>query len=189
MWVQWLLAMTVKSKGRPTLEIGDVAKASFMVLPTDIDLLGHMNNGRYPSYMDLARVDMTIRTGMQQVLERAGIYAVVGQSSMVYRRSLDLWQRFDIETAVLGADERAIYLQQRFVVDGELHARGVVQARFIEKGVGTAKIARVVEVLEAAGLAVELPELDPRVADWARLNALPPARAVHRSDWAGRVPR
>ena len=71
----------------------------------------------------------------------------------------------------------------------ELHARGVVQGRFIEKGVGTAKIARVVEVLEAAGIEVRLPELDERVADWARLNALPPARATHASDWNGRTPR
>jgi len=189
MWLQWLMAMTVKSKGKPALGIDDVARTSFRVLPTDIDLLGHMNNGRYPSYMDLARVDMTNRTGMSEALAKAGIYAVVGQSSMVYRRSLDLWQRFDIETAVLGGDERAIYLQQRFVVDGELHARGVVQGRFIEKGVGTAKIARVVEVLEAAGIDVLLPELDERVAEWARLNALPPSRATHRSDWAGRTPR
>jgi acyl-CoA thioesterase FadM len=189
MWLQWLMAMTVKSKGKPELGIDDVARTSFRVLPTDIDLLGHMNNGRYPSYMDLARVDMTNRTGMSDALSKAGIYAVVGQSSMVYRRSLDLWQRFDIDTAVLGGDERAIYLQQRFVVDGELHARGVVQGRFIERGVGTARIARVVEVLEAAGIEVHLPELDERVAEWARLNALPPARATHASDWNGRVPR
>lgn len=189
MWLQWLLAMDLKSRGKPQLGIGDVAKTTFRVLPTDIDLLGHMNNGRYPSYMDLARVDMTNRTGMSAALGKAGIYAVVGQSSMVYRRSLDLWQRFDIETAVLGGDERAIYLVQRFVVDGEVYARGVVQGRFIEKGVGTAKIARVIEVLEGAGIPVALPELPEQVAEWARLNALPPSRASHPSDWAGRVPR
>ncbi|GEK80903.1 thioesterase family protein [Agrococcus baldri] len=189
MWLQWLLAMTVKSKGRPALGIDGVARTPFVVLPTDIDLLGHMNNGRYLSYMDLARVDMTNRTGMAAVLDRAGIYAVVGQSTMVYRRSLDLWQRFDIETAVLGADERAIYLQQRFVVDGEVHARGVVQGRFIERGVGTAPIARVVEVLEAAGLQVPLPELDQRVHDWAEMNRLPSNRQAAPSSWAGRTPR
>ncbi|WP_413320850.1 thioesterase family protein [Agrococcus sp. 1P02AA] len=189
MWVQWLLAMTVKSKGRPALGLDEVARTPFVVLPTDIDLLGHMNNGRYPSYMDLARVDMTVRTGMQAALERAGIYAVVGQSTMVYRRSLDLWQRFDIETAVLGADERAVYLQQRFVVDGELHARGIVQGRFIEKGVGTATVARVVEVLEAAGIRVALPELDERVREWAETNRLPSNRLPAPSTWSGRTPR
>lgn len=189
MWLQWLLAMTVKSKGRAALGIDEVARTSFVVLPTDIDLLGHMNNGRYPSYMDLARVDMTVRTGMQAVLGQAGIYAVVGQSTMVYRRSLDLWQRFDIETAVLGADERAIYLQQRFVVDGEIHARGVVQGRFIEKGVGTASVARVVEVLEAAGIKVPLPELDQRVHDWAEMNRLPSNRQSAGSSWGARTPR
>lgn len=189
MWLQWLLAFTLKSKGRPQLGVDEVARTSFRVLPTDIDLLGHMNNGRYPSYMDLARVDMTVRTGMQAVLERAGVYAVVGQSSMVYRRSLDLWQRFDIETAVLGADERAIYLTQRFVVDGEVCARGVVQGRFIQKGVGTLRTARLLEILAEGGLDVRLPELDERVADWARINALPPSRAAAPSDWAGRTPR
>ncbi len=189
MWLQWLLAMTVKSKGRPALGIDEVARTPFVVLPTDIDLLGHMNNGRYLSYMDLARVDMTVRTGMQAVLERAGIYAVVGQSTMVYRRSLDLWQRFDIETAVLGADERAIYLQQRFVVGGQLHARGIVQGRFIERRVGTATIDRVVEVLEGAGIEVPLPELDPRVHDWAETNRLPSARRSAPSQWGDRIPR
>lgn len=189
MWLQWLMAMTVKSKGRPALGIGEVARTPFMVLPTDIDLLGHMNNGRYLSYMDLARVDMMNRAGMAAVLDRAGIYAVVGQSTMVYRRSLDLWQRFEIETAVQGADERAIYLQQRFVVDGEVHARGVVQGRFIERGAGTASIARVIEVLEAAGMSVSLPELDQRVHDWAEMNRLPSNRAAAPSSWGGRTPR
>lgn len=189
MWLQWLLAMTVKSKGKPELTLADVARTTFRVLPTDIDFLGHMNNGRYPSYMDLARVDMMNRAGASSVLSAAGIYPVVGQSSMVYRRSLDLWVRFDIETSLLGADERAIYIAQRFVVDGEVHARGIAQGRFIERGVGTAKMARVVSVLEAAGIDVQLPELDERVAHWAEVNALPPARATHRSDWAGRTPR
>lgn len=189
MWLQWLMAMTVKSKGRPALGIDEVARTPFVVLPTDIDLLGHMNNGRYLSYMDLARVDMTNRTGMSAVLDKAGIYAVVGQSTMVYRRSLDLWQRFEIETAVQGADERAIYLQQRFVVGGEVHARGVVQGRFIERGVGTATIARVTEVLEVAGISVEMPELDQRVHDWAEMNRLPSNRAAAPSRWAGRTPR
>jgi YbgC/YbaW family acyl-CoA thioester hydrolase len=189
MWLQWLMAMTVKSKGRPALGIDEVARTPFVVLPTDIDLLGHMNNGRYLSYMDLARVDMTNRTGMSAVLDKAGIYAVVGQSTMVYRRSLDLWQRFEIETAVQGADERAIYLQQRFVVDGEVHARGVVQGRFIERGVGTATIARVTEVLEAAGLSVVMPELDQRVHDWAEMNRLPSNRLPAPSVWGGRTPR
>jgi acyl-CoA thioesterase FadM len=189
MWMQWLLAMTVKSRGRPALDVAGVARTPFRVLLTDIDLLGHMNNGRYLSYMDLARVDMTVRTGMADALSKAGFYAVIGQSTMVYRRSLDLWQRFEIETAAIGADERAIYLQQRFVVDGEVFARGVVQARFIEKGVGTASIARVREVLEGAGVHVELPELDQRVHDWAEMNRLPSTRQPAPSSWAGRTPR
>ena len=34
-----------------------VARTSFRVMPHDIDMFGHMNNGRYLQIMDVARVD------------------------------------------------------------------------------------------------------------------------------------
>lgn len=189
MWLQWILAFKLRSKGRPALGLDSVARTGFLVLPSDIDFLGHLNNGRYLSYMDLARVDWTIRAGFEGTLAKRGIYGVIGQSTMAYRKSLLLWQRFDIETALLGVDDRAVYFQQRFVVDGEVYARGVVQARFIRKGAGTVKTAEVSDILRQDHPGVELPRVSERIGAWAGGNALPPSRAAAPSDWDGRVPR
>ncbi|MEK8228770.1 hypothetical protein NKG05_26400 [Oerskovia sp. M15] len=41
---------------------------------------------------------------------------------MKYRRSLQLWDRFDITTRVLGWDERVVYMEQVFT-------RGATTAR------------------------------------------------------------
>lgn len=189
MWLQYLLAFTLKSRGRPRLGLGDVARTPFRVLPTDIDMLGHLNNGRYLTYMDLGRVDFISRTGVLKAMNRERIYPVVGQASMAYRRSLDLWKPFTIETAVIGADDRGIYLEQRFVAHGEVHARGVVQGRFIQRGHGALKIPELVEVLAASGIPTEMPAMPDDVAEWSRANALPPSKAAAPSDWGGRTPR
>lgn len=190
MWLQWILALFVRSKGGTRLRATDVARQRFRVWPTDVDMLGHMNNGRYLSYMDLARTDLTNRAGFSGPLQAAGIYAVVGQSTIAYRKSLDLWVQFDIETSVLGADERAIYIEQRFVVDGEIYARGVVQGRFIERGKGTASIERVREVLDAAGVDNAMPEVPEKVLLWVAANKLPSTRTPAPSTWRGdRTPR
>lgn len=189
MWLQYLLAFTLKSRGRPRLALDDVARTPFRVLPTDIDMLGHLNNGRYLTYMDLGRVDFINRTGALAAMTRRKIYPVVGQASMAYRRSLDLWKPFAIETAIIGADERGIYLEQRFVVGGEVHARGVVQGRFIQRGHGALKIPGLVDVLAEAGIDVELPPMPEDAALWSQKNALPPSKAPAPSDWGGRKPR
>jgi len=36
---------------------------TFMVWPSDVDVLIHMNNGRYLTLMDLGRVDASLRNG------------------------------------------------------------------------------------------------------------------------------
>ncbi len=47
---------------------------TFRVLPTDLDVLGHMNNGVYLSIMDLGRMDLLQRSGIWSRLFGAGIF-------------------------------------------------------------------------------------------------------------------
>jgi hypothetical protein len=68
-------------------------------LPTDIDLLMHMNNGRYASLFDLGRFDLLIRTGIWDAMNARDWYAVVASESVTFRKSLELWQRFTVESA------------------------------------------------------------------------------------------
>ncbi|HWD62682.1 MAG TPA: thioesterase family protein, partial [Humibacter sp.] len=55
----------------------DVAVTKFRVLPTDLDILRHMNNGVYLSIFDIGRFDMLRRNGVWQIFADRGWYPVV----------------------------------------------------------------------------------------------------------------
>ena len=115
----------------------EVSRIRLTTLPTDIDILRHMNNGRYLSLFDLGRWDLLVRTGIWDAMNSHGWYAVVSSETITFRKSLQLWQRFDIESRMLGHDDRAVYMEHRAVVDGEVYARAIVRARLLKKSGGT----------------------------------------------------
>jgi acyl-CoA thioesterase FadM len=90
-------------------------------------LLRHVNNGIYFSMMDLARVDLMIRAGYAGKVKQQGWYPVVVAETIQFRRSLNLFQRFEIETRVLGWDDKAIVLEQQFIRGGESVAHALVR--------------------------------------------------------------
>jgi acyl-CoA thioesterase FadM len=44
--------------------VGQTLQRQFRVLPNDIDINGHMNNGRYLTMLDLRIVEYFIRVGL-----------------------------------------------------------------------------------------------------------------------------
>ncbi|XP_077581064.1 protein THEM6-like [Stigmatopora nigra] len=98
--------------------VGDVLaeqRVDGMVLPHDVDYKGHMNNSRYLRECDFARFHHYMRNGLFVALCRMGAKMVVGASTIRYRRSLAFGESFQIHTKVLGWDDKAFYLEQRFV--------------------------------------------------------------------------
>lgn len=157
-----------------------VGRVRLTTLPTDIDLLRHMNNGRYLSLFDLGRWDLLIRTGLADAMRRNGWYAVVSSETVTFRKSLELWQRFVVESRLIGHDEKALYLEHRAVIDGEIYARAIIRARMMRRKGGTLPHE---ELFAAVGRPDDLPDVDPWVHDWATASALPPTRAAAPSIW------
>ena len=135
----------------------------FRVLPTDLDLLMHVNNGVYLSMMDVARVDLLYRAGLARKLAARRWYPVVVAETIQFRRSLEVFQRFDIETRLVGWDDKALLLEQKFIVCGEEVAAAVVRSRFLVRGGGTVAPA---DLAALAGMPATSPTLPPAVARW-----------------------
>src|SRR3546814_18128186 len=95
-----------------------------------------MNNGRYLSVFDLGRWDLLVRTGLADSMRENGWYPVVSSETVTFRKSLNLWQRFDLETRLLGHDDRALYLAHRAVLRGEIYARALLRTRMPNRGGG-----------------------------------------------------
>jgi acyl-CoA thioesterase FadM len=162
------------------LEPADVSSIRLTTLPTDIDILRHMNNGRYLSLFDLGRWDLLIRTGLFDEMKRRGWYAVVSSETVTFRKSLELWQRFDVESRMVGHDDKAIFLEHRAVVDGEIYARVIVRARMLRRSGGTVPHD---ELFAAVGHPEGVPGVDEWIHDWAGASALPPTKADAPSIW------
>jgi len=163
-----LLLLLLTAPFGPRCDFMGPARKRFMVWPPDLDVLFHVNNGVYLSMLDVARVDLLLRSGMAKRLWRAGFYPVVAAETIRFRRSLQLFQVFEVETTVIGWDARAVILQQHFWRRGELVAEAVVRARFLKRGGGTVTTQ---ELLELLGTARASPELPAWIDAWNRENA------------------
>lgn len=130
-----VLRLTARRRGR--LGIWDTSRTAFRVLPNDLDVLGHMTNGRYLTVMDLARLDLLVRSGVWARIRARGWYSVVAGQTITYRRSLTLGQRYVVESRVLGSDDRYSYVEQTFLVGDQVAARAVVRNRFLRAEGGT----------------------------------------------------
>ena len=69
------------------MTVWDSASLPLRVLPTDIDIALHVNNGMYLSLMDLGRFDLMVRSGVWTRMRRRGWGPVVAAETIAFRPS------------------------------------------------------------------------------------------------------
>ena len=123
--------------------INEITEYSMRVLPTDLDLLMHVNNGVYFSLMDFGRWDMIFRNGVYDACVKENWYSVVASESIKFNKSLKLWDKFTIQTQIKGHDEKSFFIQQKFISYGKLMATGLVRVRVLKKSGGSVATSEV----------------------------------------------
>ena len=160
----WRFLLTIiTAYFHPQLAILDESRKSFRVLPTDIDLMLHMNNGRYFSFLDLARLDYIIRCNLQTEMSKHKIYSVVASEMIRFRKSIDLFKCFEVRTKILGWDERFLYIAHHIMRDDTIHALALVKSCFLKKSTGSISPQTVLNTL---GLTYQSPALPAWVTSW-----------------------
>lgn len=125
------------SRRRGPLTVWDASVTPFRVTPTDLDLLGHVTNSKYLAIMDLARIDLMMRSGWWRKFKHQGWYPVVAGQTITYRKSLKLGQAFEVESRILGMDNHWFYVQQIFRRGDTVCAHALVRVRFLKRSGGT----------------------------------------------------
>lgn len=105
-------------------------RTDFRVHPHDLDTNLHLNNGRFLTLMDLGRLDWLGKTGLMWPVTRRRYLVVLGASQMVYLRSLQLFQRFQLYTRLESFDAKWFVMAQRFERGGRICAQGRVRGVF-----------------------------------------------------------
>lgn len=158
-----LLHIILFSKYRRPVDITGLCKTPFRVWLNDLDVLRHMNNGVYLSLQDLARVDYMTRAGAAKIISEKGWYPVVASEMIRFKKSLKLFQKFEITTQLISWDDKYLYLEHQFLSGGKLIAIGMIRARFLSKREGMVSPH---DLLEALSLDLKAPEFPPHLKSW-----------------------
>jgi acyl-CoA thioesterase FadM len=133
LWLR-LVWLFLTSPFRARLAMPDgVSVLRLRVLPNDLDLSLHMNNGRYLQIMDLGRLDLLIRSGLGGAVWRNGWTPVANAALVRFRRELRGFDSYRLETRVVGWLDQAVLIEQTFVFAGG-EREGQVSARALFRG-------------------------------------------------------
>lgn len=167
------------SRRRSELSIWGSSSVALRVLVTDIDVALHMNNGMYFSVFDLGRFDLMVRSGVWRRMRRRKWSPVAAGETISFRKSLQLGQRYTIESRIIGLDERAIYFEQRAVSEDEIYARAFIATRLVSP---TGPVSNG-EIIDAFGAPPEDTVLPEWIHEWRLNNALPSTRRPAPHSW------
>ncbi len=94
------------------------------VLPNDLDINMHMNNGRYLTICDLSRVDVFIRTGLARTMLNEGWIPVISVHTMQYKKPLKLFQKYKVTMKIVDWDDKSFQMEHHFTVGDRVVATG-----------------------------------------------------------------
>jgi acyl-CoA thioesterase FadM len=150
----------------PPLGILDEDVVRMHVWPQDIDFNLHMNNARYLSVMDYARMHLLARSRLLEHVIRSRWQPIVGAVWMTYRRSLPLLSAFTIASRLVCWDDRWFYIEQRFAASKGLAALGWVKG-MLRDARGSINPQ---EALERIAPDVVSPPMPDTIAQWNELT-------------------
>lgn len=117
------------------LDLTHVYKLNYRVLPSDLDLNFHMNNGRYLTLMDLGRMDLTCKSGLLKLILKKNYRPVAAAINIIFMKQLSPFESFTLETKVLSWDHEWFYLEQSFrKKNNQIAAHAIVKAAFLRNG-------------------------------------------------------
>ena len=103
------------------------------MLPNDLDVNGHMNNGRYLTVIDLMLVEYFVRTGFAQAMLRRGWRPMAGGSFITYRRGLKPLQAYTLRFRLDAGDAHWNYMRFEFVRGDRVCAAGYMKGAAVAR--------------------------------------------------------
>jgi acyl-CoA thioesterase FadM len=131
------------------------------VLPNDLDFNCHVNNGRYFTLADLGRLDFVIRTGAVRVAIANRALPLIGDAVAEFRKDLKPFQRYDLQSRLLGWDDKWAFMEHRFVRAGRVAGIVIIRGQF--RSAGSPLPSRAI----LAGLGLAQDTASPSLPEWA----------------------
>ncbi|MBV8030198.1 MAG: thioesterase family protein [Betaproteobacteria bacterium] len=166
----WIL---LRALAAPSVAPGETIELRLRVLPNDLDLNGHVNNGRYLTLVDLGLATLFVRSGFLRLCLARRWRPMGGGSIAYFRRGLTLFQAYTLRFTLVGWDEFWNYCAFEFVREGALHAHGFVKGAVSRPG----GLVPNSEIYPALGITQPSPPLPDALRAWIAADTLLGERA------------
>jgi len=144
-----LIYVFILSLFRVRLSVGKVhSSLTLRVLPNDLDLNFHMNNGRYLTICDLSRMDLFIRSSLLKSMFRRKWIPVIAEHTMVYKKPLNLFDRYEVLLEMMHWDEKYFYMNHIFRNAERIFAEGTSKGCVYARGSGVVRPDEVIAAIE-----------------------------------------
>lgn len=163
-----LLWTWLRASVKPAIAMGDTVELRLHVWPGDLDINGHMNNGRYMTITDLALIEYFTRAGFLPVAMRHGWRPMLGGSMISFRHALKPFRVYTLKFSVQCWDERWNYFRFVFEHDGRIMAGGYSKGAVV----GRKGIVGCAETRAAMGLHEGSPVVPEALAAWIEADRL-----------------
>jgi len=135
-----MLYVLILSLFRERLSADNLASdLSLRVLPNDLDINFHMNNGRYLTICDLNRIDLFARSGLMKSMLKRSWMPVIAEHTMSYKKPLGMFEHFDVKLKVTHWDEKYFYMTHTFHKGERIVAEGTSKGCVYARGLGVVK--------------------------------------------------
>ena len=104
-----LIWITIRSLFKSRIDFSDKISLVLHILPNDLDINRHLNNGRYLTLLDLASIEFFIRSGVLKHAIRRDFRPMIGGLMVTYRKGLSLFERCTLTMQMEAWDERWNY--------------------------------------------------------------------------------
>ena len=115
-------------RSAPKLGLFDTHVGHHLCWPIDIDLWMELNNGRTLTLFDLGRVVLFLRNGIHAKMRAQGWVGTVAGSSVRYRRRVQMFDRLEMRSRLIGWDAKFLYSEQAMFRGGECTSHGLFRS-------------------------------------------------------------
>ncbi|MFT6113310.1 MAG: acyl-CoA thioesterase FadM [Oleispira sp.] len=151
----------------PRKEALETIHTLIKVWPTDCDFNFHLTNSRYSALLDLARTQYFIQINALPKFVGGGWKSVLSSQSISFIKEIKPLEKVDIETRVLSWDRKYCYIEHRFLVANQLHAKALARVAFIKGRRVRAFDKLLIELKDTS--AIESPAQSEQITVWLQL--------------------
>ena len=123
-----LLLVALKGTAGPPAPLTETSVLFLRAWPWDLDTNGHLNNGRYLTWMDFGRLYLAARGSWFWAVVRRRAQPLVARSALRHFKPVPAFGKARLETTLVAWDEKWLFFEHRIFYKEELAAHGMVKA-------------------------------------------------------------